>query len=261
MVIDELMNSTSEKEVDEVSTGHLINTVVKWFGVVVTAFTLFSNSHAIIEFSSFVRRLTDRWQELIGSLVNWILSFFNLSVEIPEATILFAVCSCLLVALSSQRSEKSNWTLSFRLIGWIVASAFSAAYFAFIILSATAIDPRFEDETAKNYLMACLISAVAVTPVFITADPKRHKILTIVGVIIMLLAVAFGFFVVAGVFPERDSMFEFAAIGVFSLVVISIYFLSHPVTVSLRSFSITVIILILLCVNLFSRFIEDVFGV
>ena len=52
--------------------------VLSWFGILSTAFTVFSNAGAFIDFSNFVREWTDQWRSLVAGLMNWIVGLFNI---------------------------------------------------------------------------------------------------------------------------------------------------------------------------------------
>lgn len=244
------MTSTNE------NTKQFLNEIVKWFGVIGTAFTVFSNLKAVIDFSDFIRDLTDKWRELIAILVNWILGFVNLSVEIPEATLIFAVFSCMAVALSSQKIINGSWSVLFRGIGWANAGVFSASYFVFVVIGAASIDPRMEDETIKYFLISLLASLIMALPVFMKSEPTRHHFQLIIGMCGFVLAFLFGVVVALGV-ELTNTAIEYVGFAVLSTIVISMYYVSSPVSISIRTFSITILILGLLPINFFSVTLEN----
>ncbi|WP_420337009.1 hypothetical protein [Roseibium sp.] len=64
---------------------------LKWFGVVGTSFTIFSNAGTFIDFSKFVQLWTDQWRQLITQLVNFFVQWFDIEVDESTAVIVFSV--------------------------------------------------------------------------------------------------------------------------------------------------------------------------
>lgn len=149
------------------------NLLLKWFGIFGTGFTVFSNLQAFIDFSSFIRNLTDSWREFITTLVNYILSFINVQLDVSDAVMYFAVFSCLIVALSSQGQSNKNWSRHFRVLSWVFAGIFSATYFTFLVLGSMSADPRAEDEAVKFFFLSYGLSAIMAIPIFISLKCKN----------------------------------------------------------------------------------------
>ena len=230
-------------------------------GVVVTGFTIFTNLKGILEFSNLVRRLTDNWQESITRIVNHLLSYIDIQMDVSDAVILFAILSCLIVAFSSQGSIRNTWTLSFRVLGLIVASIFSASYFTFIIASGRTADVRMEDDAINYFLISGSLSLLFSIPLFSRSSPSRNKVFTIIGSIGFVCTLSL-YYIIYIVHENAGSgvLFEFYVYGIFaftSLIVIFMYYVSNTVEVTIRSFSIGGLVLICIGFNYLSRLAEN----
>jgi len=230
------------------------NLLLKWFGVFGTGFTVFSNLQSFIDFSNFIRNLTDTWREFVTALVNYILRFIDVQLDVSDAVMYFAVFSCLIVALSSQGQSSKNWSRQFRLLSWVFAGIFSAIYFTFLVLGSMSVDPRAEDEAVKFFFLSYGLSAIMAIPLFISLEPKRSKILITVGIINFFLA----FSLISTVTSSSElGLIQYMGVIVISTIVISMYYVSNPVLISFRTFSISAFIGVLVVLNFASRIIEN----
>lgn len=243
-------------------TSGLVGIALQWFGILGTAFTIFSNAQAFIDFSNFVRLLTDKWRELIAAVINFFLGYFNLALDIPYAVLFFCIVSCIIVAVSARPQTGSAWSMPFRLMGWLVAALFSAVYFIFVAIGATSIDPRMADETAQNFLFSFIASSLLAAPVYLIAAPTNSTLRQYIGWIGFVLALICALFIVV-VTEHYDSFGSLPAIVEYllalpiSLVFIYMYYVSDPVEITKRTFSIGFIICLLYLLNVVSRFVES----
>ncbi len=244
-----------------VATFQPLKSILGVVGIITTAFTIFSNLKGVIEFSNFVRRLTDQWQEMIANVVNFLLNYIDIELDVTDAVLLFAILSCSIVALSAQSFEKTEWSKVFRISGWFMAAVFSALYFTFVVAAGKTADPRMEDQAHQYFLVSFFLSLLFAVPVFLQKEAVRNKVLTTIGILCILSALIL--YIVLYVVLENQGegvFFEGISYGIAAftaLIVVFVYYVSSPVVVSSRSMSIGFLILALLGINYFSRIVEQ----
>lgn len=225
-------------------------------GVIITAFTIFSNLKGILEFSNFVRKITEGWREGIAYLVNYIVDLFGFYLDVPDAVMVFAVFSCIIVAALSQKYSKESWSKPFRFVSICVAALFNAFYLTFVVAGGRTNDPRFEDEAILYFLVSAAAGLIFAIPVFARSKPVRNTHLLGVGIFgFAILA----FFLLVNIFVYGGAgdgfIFEFITYGMIALiglVVVLTYYVSSPVEVSTRSFFIVAGIVALIGINAIS---------
>lgn len=257
-----IKNEKDEGNLDQKTKESKVFTAVifRWFGVFTTAFTIFSNISSIVDFSNFIRLFTDSWRDYIAAIVNFILLPFNIELPISNAVLLFAIICCMFVALSSQGSGASSWSKLYRIIGLLTAALFNAIYFTFVALGPISIDPRMEDETSTKFIISLFISLLFAMPVYASSAPKKHKSMTMIGLIGFAMALVMGSLITtfeeANVSVLINSILMYGTLFFVSLISIWMYYVSDPVKISQRTFSILTVIFLLSMLNYLSLFFE-----
>lgn len=234
---------------------------VRWFGVFVTAFTIFSNAQAFVDFSNFISGLTEQWRDIVAGAVNSLLALLHVELPVPDAVLVFSVISCIIVASTSQVNVSTNWSLVFKAVGWVITSIFSALYFVFIALSSRSTDPRFGDETATYLLISLVVSAIALSPVYFQKMPKKNIVrnsIGLVGFIFALIAtITITVYYYENDAPDLPDIVEYLALILVAAVVVFMVYVSDPIEISKRSFSIGLIVAGLFAINIISKILED----
>ncbi|MEM1141422.1 MAG: hypothetical protein AAGI88_02460 [Pseudomonadota bacterium] len=204
-----------------------------------------------------MRLVTDSWRTFVAGIVNSILGLLSYEVSLPEAVALFALASCLAVALSAQGNHTNKWTRRFRIGSWLVASLFGATYFVFVILQTISSDPRYEDQVLFYFFISLLLSAIFSAPIFHQSQPKHRPSFRRFGYGGFTLT--FAVVIIAAMVSDdavAHSAWDYPLVVLLSLTVTFMYFASDAVEISRRSFSIFVVIGSLWAINLASRIFE-----
>lgn len=134
------------------------------------AFTAFTNLEALFSFAKFIQWLSQSWRLLIQDFVNFILSFFKISVSIDISVFWFLYISFILlcaISYSNKRIAKSNLydsvSLGMSLTFFIIIAFANKAIFLIIFSKSGQLSPIFQDSPATFiFFIGSLLSIAAV---------------------------------------------------------------------------------------------------
>ena len=153
------------------------------------------------------------------------------------------------------------WTPHFRIVSSIVAAALSSVYFCFVMLGPSATDPRMEDEIYTYAAISFGVSLLLAGLAFARHSPSRDKRLMIAGIFVFVLVLIPGPLTEFGAADFirqaiQNKWPEFFFFGLLSTLVVTMYFVSQPIAIALRSLGIVIVLISLIVLNLFATWID-----
>jgi hypothetical protein len=110
------------------------NTSTSWIGASITALTIFSHLETFVNFSRFVRRITQHWREIIAYPWKLLLGLFNLEISTTLAGMFTVLIAVALVTRSSRVFIDLDWSRSDRAFGLLASAVVGTLYTLFIVV-------------------------------------------------------------------------------------------------------------------------------